>query len=230
VVVGQPSSALAKVALVSGGIAAATGIGALLGMLVGMSTAPVVANLVATFTAAAVAFLGLRGSATAPVAAPGAPAPAAAPASSNTLHIRIAAFAIAAIAGILVGVYIRAHDLFSPTAAQRVRAWQEAGVPRRDAVKLLMFREGIVPEGWKVDPKHAPTTQSLSVLYSATVEEWEEADPKRWGNKPDKSVENWTARGGQWKALAETVKTHVPSDQQQQAFTELHAALRPPEE
>src|SRR5438105_4710037 len=75
------------------------GLGLLTGILVGMSSSPVVATVLGAISAALGGFLGFQKP----------------DSTSSSSDVRLGAFGVFCVAAIFLGVYVRAHNLASPT-------------------------------------------------------------------------------------------------------------------
>ena len=140
------------------------GIGSLVGVLVGMSVSPVVAGILTTLGGLLAAMLGLQD---------GGPADAEAESAFARLRmngLRIGAFGFACVAGVFVGVYVRAHDVFAVPVETQVRTWEAAGFPAEEARQLVIFHKlGITPEGKQITAGDAQKAGG-SALYGTLAD------------------------------------------------------------
>ncbi|MER9867198.1 hypothetical protein NKJ35_08300 [Mesorhizobium sp. M0136] len=115
-------------------------LGFLTGLLVGLTTASVTSSVISSLLALVVAIVGLSK-------------------DSNVLFstnnsIRLSSFAFAAIISVLLGLYMRTHDLLSPSPAQLYNELKLASYSDDDARSLVRFKIfGILPSDAKAaDP------------------------------------------------------------------------------
>lgn len=120
-------------------------LGLLTGLLVGLSSTPVVGGVVGALTAVIAGFFGLT-------SAPLTPDP-----------LRIGSFGCAAVIGLAFGLHVRAQDLTALTVREEVRRWTDAGYAPDAARDIVAFaRYGIRPAGREIGPPPHP----LSSLFA----------------------------------------------------------------
>lgn len=145
-------------------------IGLLLGLLMGLASAPVVALVVGAIAA-------LLGALVLP--APGAgEGTVPAPARLRMAAWRSGALGLAAIAGLLIGLWLRTHDALSPTAptlAQQVAEVQAAGWPADEARRLVASRA--FPASATAAPAPSPRA---TLLFSGSSDDCERLAPARF--------------------------------------------------
>ncbi len=115
---------------------AGASIGLLLGLLLGLSAAPAVALVVGALAA-------LIGSVVLPAAQAKGQAPEVAAAAAKAAAWRSTALGLACIGGLVVGLWMRTHDLLSPpqpTLAQQLAELRDAGYPADEARRLVASR------------------------------------------------------------------------------------------
>jgi len=138
---------------------AGVGMGGLLGLVMGLSAAPVVQGVLGALVAVLAGFLGFQG-----LAGKGA-----AFSGNRWLEwsgLRAGGFGLAAIAGILCGMAVRTQGLLEPTVAERVQSWEAAGFAPERAREIVSFELlGIEPKGEKVNLEAAQKA-ARSYLYS----------------------------------------------------------------
>lgn len=128
-------------------------VGLLLGLIVGLSASDVVASVVAGLVGLLGALFGLRGEDAAGIL-PGVNGE------------RIAGFALAMVAALLIGIFIRTHGLLEPSPQQSAANWVAAGLSEKEAAQLVAFeRTGLVPEGRSVGTV-SRTKSSTGALFS----------------------------------------------------------------
>jgi hypothetical protein len=165
-------------------IFAGLGLGLAVGLLVGMSNAPVTSLVVSSLVALIATFFGL---------------------SAQTVDgarvLRIAAFGIACPIAIVFGLAARAHAWFAPTIQQQTLAWTNAGFSPAEARSMVAFHElGFVPAGQKtVDPP-----KSVNGLFSSTLEQCSTLVASRF-TSIDKRIESMQLAGGDWKTFADSL-------------------------
>jgi hypothetical protein len=129
-------------------MAAGGGLGMLVGFLLGLSVAQVVGGVVASLAALLGAFLGLSS------------------AQTSDRALRIGAFGFLCVAGVALGLAVRAGGLLSPSVTGDVRAWTAAGYPPDQARSYVAFqRLGVKPDTMTVATPPTPTAGS-SVLFA----------------------------------------------------------------
>jgi len=123
----------------------------LVGFLLGLSVAQVVGGVVASLAALLGAFLGLSG------------------AQTSDRAWRIGAFGFLCVAGVALGLAVRAGSLLSPSVAGNVAAWTAAGYPADQARSYVAFqRLGVKPETMTVSAPPAATAGSSALFASQT--------------------------------------------------------------
>ena len=114
--------------------AAGITLGGLTGLLVGLTTTSVTATILSSIVAIATAFIGLAGE---PKLIAG-----------TVTQLRIIGFAAAMIAALLAGIWMRTHNVLSPTPKQIFDQLLQAGLTKEQATQLVVFsRFGLMPEG-----------------------------------------------------------------------------------
>lgn len=119
------------------------GIGFLLGTLWSLSTEPVIGGVIATLSSLLALFLGLNEKFLDPLKS-----------------IRIGAFGFAAVAGIIMGFYIRANDPFSPTLLDKKEEYKALGYSDAEARAFVTKR---------ILADSAAARNEDNVLYSSSV-------------------------------------------------------------
>lgn len=112
-----------------GGTIAGAGIGMLVGIAAGLSSAPVVAVIVGAISAGLLVLLGLKK----------ADPPGGAEQAADVA--RVAAFGIVCTIGLLAGVVIRARDLLAPTAMQLQQKWKDAGFSDEQSRQIALYEK-----------------------------------------------------------------------------------------
>ncbi len=153
-------------------------IGLLLGLLMGLSTSPVVALVVGALAA-------LLGAVVLPQAK-GA-ANDTTPARQQAAAWRSGALGLAAIVGLVAGLWMRTHDVLSPprpTLVQQVAALQAAGFGAEEARRLVAGREFPAARAASAPTAAAPAAAAAdhrsTVLFSADATTCERLAPSRF--------------------------------------------------
>jgi hypothetical protein len=194
---------------------AGLGIGLLVGVILGLSLSAVVGTVIGALTALLAAFLGLSDK---PLAKSGEGAEA--PTSLRRRDARIGAFGIACTLGVLLGLFLRTHDLLALPMKDRVQRWIDAGYEPRQARQLVTFEEtGLVPEGWAGgtesdggDPG-VPATRAaarVTALYGAEARACTDLDPRRFADTAE-LLYAWQLERGAWEELAREIADTVPA-------------------
>jgi hypothetical protein len=132
------------------------GIGLLVGMLVGLSVSPVVAGVLTSLGGLLGALLGLQ--------ADGDGEGAFARLRVN--GVRIGAFGFACVGGVMLGLYIRTHDVFAMDVKRQLAVWTDAGFSREEAQQLVLLQKfNLKPEG--KDVVQGTATAQSTVLFNA---------------------------------------------------------------
>lgn len=166
---------------------AGLGLGGLFGVLLGLSVAQAVGAVIAALAAVLAAFFGLSDK-----AAAGSP-------------VRLASFGLAAIAGIMLGIALRAQDRLSHSPLELVERWQAAGFPAEEARSIVAFeRLGIRPQGREVGA--LPLAGRSTVLFSGAGS----GDCQRLASISDplELLAQFHNLGGTWRTVGEGLREH----------------------
>jgi len=162
------------------------GIGLLLGLLWSLSLSPVISGVIATLSSLLAVLIGLNEKYL-----------------DSLKSLRIGAFGLFAVVGILIGLYIRGNDPFSPSLLDRKNEYISAGFDEKEAKMLIT--EFIQSDTTKVQ-------RSANVLYTSKVDVGA-CDILVYANEnapPEETINTFVTAGGTWKELAETFKTDLP--------------------
>ena len=108
------------------------GVGLLLGLPLGLAVSPVVSAIIGTLSSLLVVLLGLNENYLSPVKS-----------------IRIGAFGVFCVIGILSGMYIRSHDSMAPSLHSLYDEYKSMGFPDKDARDFIAYQEfELVPANW----------------------------------------------------------------------------------
>lgn len=117
-----------KVAAIFNGL----GVGILLGLLLGLAVSPVVSGIIGTLSSLLAVLLGLNEKFLSPIKS-----------------FRVGAFGFSSVVGILLGMYIRTHNLLSPDLHVLKQQYLELGYTDEEALDFISFQEfGLVPDHW----------------------------------------------------------------------------------
>lgn len=164
------------------------GIGLLLGILLGLSISPVVSGVVATLSSLLAVLIGLNEK------------------YIDTLKsLRIGAFGLFAVAGILLGLYIRANDPLSPSLNERKKEFEELGFNEQE-IKFLIT--GIMQADSSKMLRRANTlyTSKVNVGACDILSTTKEDTPV------NEIVNTFIMAGDTWKEFAETFKNDLPEN------------------
>jgi hypothetical protein len=146
--VGAPSGGGTERFQVLGEAVAGSGLGLLVGVLLGLSVTQLVGGVVAALSAVLAGFFGLSGMAGA------------------GRSWRIGAFGFGCVLGVLAGLAIRSGALLAPSIASDVARWQLAGFPPEEARAYVLYeRLGVKPAGITLAERPAPGAGS-NVLFA----------------------------------------------------------------
>ena len=164
------------------------GIGMLLGILVGLSVSPVVSGVIATITGLLAVLLGLDEKYLDPLKS-----------------IRIGAFGLAAVAGVVTGLYIRAFDPLSPSLRDKMDQYIEMGYSDAEA-------RAFITKTIQADTVKDPGDDN--VLYNSTIDV---ADCENLAEiKADWTVEEMAVLfnylGGTWGEFAQVFQADLPDE------------------
>ncbi len=112
-----------------GQLFAGCGLGLLVGVLVGLSSSPVVSALIGALAAGMVTLLGFN-----------RPTKEGDPPYAEGSVLRLGTFGISCAVAVLLGLYIRTHNWLSPTISDQIAEIQKAGYSVEDARKWVAIR------------------------------------------------------------------------------------------
>ncbi len=191
------------------------GMGLLLGLIMGLSVSEVVKVIMAAMTAILGAFLGFdKRSFT------GMTTDDYQKDKENTLFTALRAgwFGIAVIAGILSGMFIRTHEVFTPSVEKSIKQWTDAGYDPAYARKLVVFqRLAINPTSGEVGPVTSVTRSLSSNLFSdaQVASLCNNMDPDQWKNNwPDAKESINSLKIAPLTSLAESTETNMKDNDQ----------------
>jgi hypothetical protein len=192
-----------------GQLFAGTGLGLLVGVLVGLSSSPVVSVVVGALAAGMVTLLGFVRSAKDDQ-----------PSYTEGSVFRLGSFGVACTAAVIFGLFVRTHNWVSPSIAEQVSEVQKAGYSAEEARRWVAYKNiGISTAGAGSDSSastHATGgTASIagSVLFSGANEgECQHFDTNRY---KDAQEHLYALRqlGGKYAAYAEKISSLDASQQ-----------------
>ena len=131
-------------------IFAGLGLGLLIGLIIGLSIAEVTGVILAALTSLLAAFFGLRSSID----------------GEKGNQIIIGTFGFSCILAILLGIFIRTHNSFSPSIENDIETYKKAKLTDKEVKDLILFKEfGLVPDGLTFS-KEAKQNNRESVLMA----------------------------------------------------------------
>lgn len=165
------------------------GVGLLLGILMGLSVSPVVSGVIAALSGLLAVLLGLDEK------------------YIDTLKsIRIGSFGIATVAGVLFGLYVRAHDPFSPSLLDKKKEYMQLGFSEEEAKAFIMK---------KVVADTAKHLEDDNVLYASEVQ-LNDCEDKLAGVKADWPVSEiasvFNYAGGTWGEFVTAFQDDLPQE------------------
>jgi hypothetical protein len=163
------------------------GIGFLLGILWSLSISPVIGGVIATLSSLLALFLGLSEKYLDPLKS-----------------LRIGAFGLFAVAGVILGLYLRANDPFAPTLRDKMEQYIELGYSQKEARAFIT--KAVLADSTKA-------LREASVLYSSTVDA-SACDDLAYANEqnPDEIINVFKMAGGTWEELAVAFSKDLPKE------------------
>ena len=209
---------------VLGDVVAGAGLGLLLGVVVGLATSPVVAIVVGALVSLLAVFLGLesRGESKLAIVA-----------KVQINGLRIGTFGLAAVAGVLLGQWVRVNNPIAQPPQQQLARWQQAFPDNPVLAAQLMVHErtGITPAELKFDKDAAATPVAAASdagalrpgLMATAVKANLCADlaPRRFGGRVASTLEAWVDEKGPYRVVAERI-AQLPAAQQAGALEAAH--------
>jgi hypothetical protein len=169
-------------------IFAGVGLGAAVGILVGMSTAPVVAIVVSSLVALVATFFGLSSQTT-----------------EGTKVLRIASFGLACPIAVFIGLGARSHGWLTPSIQHQIADWTNAGYSPAEARSFVAFRElGLIPEGQKTAEPQQPLGVRGGLPNETRQTECDHLVASRFASEADR-IDAMRKAGGTWKVLADSL-------------------------
>lgn len=177
----------------------ASGIGAVLGLFIGMSVSSTVGIIIGSLSSLLVALLGFKNNA------------------DGQLHsLSIGTFGFSCILFCLLGVFFRVNNVFEPSVSSEIKKWTADSIfTQSEAKRYIVYdRLGIIPEGKQINTQKEAKNQ-ISGLYSAEVLSDDCEDINRYKDFPiEDELKAYRSKGGIWKRVADSVSIKIaPSDQ-----------------
>lgn len=213
---------------------AAGGLGLLVGVLVGLAVSPVVGSIVGSLAAVAAAFLAFKTTRRDKAARDdhSPPPESSDPITTNvrrglllrTQLVRMIAFTIACLLGVVSGVLLRSYDKLAPSQSARYESWKAIGFSPEDSRKLVAFHDlGYVP-GEPIPPEGrvaGETTDRVSgALVNAKADACGELKSVLKSSDPSSIVDSFKARGGDFEIAAITAEW-IPKSERTRFLTEI---------
>lgn len=195
-----------------------SGIGLLVGLLVALSVSPTVGMVIGGLASSLALILGLNDRYFTPAKA-----------------IRIGTFGFACIVGVLLGTYIRTHELLSPSLEDEFERYTDAklGFSADEAREILKFTRELVPLPGSSNGSASNSGQGKrgSVLFAAEVKA-EDCD-ELYDTTHDRGLRvvagNFTSQGGVWKDLAASTAANVGEEHRLATLLMVKSAICLPE-
>lgn len=197
------------------------GVGLLLGLLLGLAVSPVVSAIIGTLSSLLVVLLGLK---------------------ENYLNavksIRIGAFGLFCVIGILLGMYIRSYNAMAPSLQSLYDEYRAMGFSEKEAHNFIAYQEfDLTPAEWTkkvvkdsvseevnsedsggekiiAPAENIASKKRQSVLYSSEVDAGQcyilESSNKNMAFSSIKR--NFSAAGGTWEELANNLDASLPEN------------------
>lgn len=163
------------------------GIGLFLGLLLGLSVSPVVSGVIGTISSLLAILIGLNEKFLDPIKS-----------------LRIGAFGLFSVAGILIGLYIRANDPFAPSLSHKMEEYIAVGYSPEEAKAFVT--------GFIRADSSALAIRQANVLYSSEIEVgacdfliYAGAD-----TAPAELFNTFQTAGGIWEAFVNSFKNDLP--------------------
>jgi hypothetical protein len=181
-------------------IVAGAALGIFLGLLIGLTISPVAATVVGSITALATTFIGLGDKLIGGNFAPSL--------------IRITVFSVFAAGFMLLGIYMRTHDVLAPPPKDEVQALVDAHFPQKDALEIVRFtRFGLVPGGATAAAEDNPIIrQNRGTLFSAPADACTQL-VRNHGNTPAARLSAMSQADDSFRETAQRIQSAPPDRQ-----------------
>lgn len=200
---------------------AASSLGLLTGLLIGLSTSPVVASVVSALLAMAAGIMALTGVKN-PFLAKGEEAQG----RKASHDWAVMAFAVMAIAGLGGGLWARTHDALSPAPQELAAKWIDAGLDADVAARLAAFRltGAMINAGGEIAEAQADSGKAATstVLFAHTSKSGcQRTNPSRMKDA-NEARNAWRLAPAPWPRLADALR-ETPIDTLASVWTSLCA-------
>ncbi|MCF6440726.1 hypothetical protein L1077_14920 [Pseudoalteromonas luteoviolacea] len=208
-----------KIALFGG-----AGIGLLFGVIMGTSVTPTVTMLLGALTAILAAILGLNDRH-----------------FNDAKALRIGAFGFTCVVGAYIGIYVRAHNVLTPSLLELKAQYLAAGYTEKQALQLLTLKEfGMTLDQTSSDESVSSgdsfhfseqatllSNQHSSLLFSASVSVsgCDELMYTDHSLELDEVVNNFNLTGNEWASLSESITHNVESEEQKSMLLAIRDAV-----
>jgi hypothetical protein len=206
-----------------GQLFAGTGLGLLVGVLVGLSSSPVVSVVVGALAAGMVTLLGFVRSAKEDQ-----------PSYTEGSVVRLGSFGVACAGAVILGLFIRTHNWVSPSIAEQVSEVQKAGYSGEEARRWVAYKNiGTSTLAASSDASAAAThstggaaSVAGSVLFSGANEgECQHFDTNRYKDAQE-HLYALRQSGGKYAEYAEKISS-LDSSQQKTVLNSLRLLFCP---
>ena len=194
-------------------------LGALVGLLVGLATTGVVGAVVGALVAVLASFFGLK--------------------DGSAVHsgatMRVLGFSLAAVVGLLAGIFLHTDNSFSPSLEERNAQWQKAGFSKQIAAELVAFeRLGVLRGDWRVPEESIAAAQDRSkqmssALFAVGAAASCDVLTGREYQTADAFADAFRAEDGVWRAFVSTVPVDLPEKDRRAVYAAALALVCRPE-
>lgn len=188
-----------------GQLFAGAGLGLLVGILVGLSSSPVVSTVVGALAAGMITLLGFV-----------RPSKDGESSYAEGSVVRLGSFGLACTAAVLFGLFIRTHNLLSPSISEQIGDVRNAGYTDEEAHRWVAYRNIGIATGSSSEKSH-PADGSASVagsvlFSSANSGECQYFDTNRYQNTKE-HLYALQQLGGKYAEYAAKISSLDPSHQ-----------------
>ena len=137
--------------------------------------------------------------------------------SKNILTgLRAGSFGISCVAGILLGIFLRANGALGEEIKDQIAEWEAAGFSPEKARELVVYKNLAIKPNWEVAEMSEVQRQTLSTSFSdETKGICDKIRLSSNGDDPKYTLVAYEEAGPAMKALAETIKTNVDDPEKQ---------------
>ncbi|NQZ10292.1 MAG: hypothetical protein HRT35_24330 [Algicola sp.] len=175
------------------------GIGLLFGMLLGINTTPTIVTVIGSLTTLLAAMLGLNDAH-----------------FNNAKAVRLGAFGFVCVLGSCVGIFIRTHNLLSPSLMSLKSNYIALGYSERQALSFIGQTKG-----------EQVAKQHSSMLFSANVSltGCDELSLTDDSLPLDEIINNFKLTGGIWQKLMSNAIENIPPELQKKRLLAIKDSL-----